>query len=248
MSLVMAKGICKYYGNDEKTRVHALLHVDFAIEPGEYIAVMGPSGSGKSTMLAILGAMSPPSEGSLLVDGIDVYALSQEKRADFRREYLGFVFQQPQLIPYLTALENVMLPLIVSDIKNKKGLAAQMLEKVGLGDKAKRLPSELSGGEQSRVAIARAIINDPPMLLADEPVGSLDSKTGSEILDLFQALHTDGQTIIMVTHNPESIRDTGRLIQLKDGVIVSDAATGKVLSTAYDVAGTGERKHSLAHD
>ncbi len=237
MSLVIADGICKYYGRDEETRVHALWRVDFTIEPGEYIAVMGPSGSGKSTLLAILGAMNPPSEGILLVDGIDVYALSQEKRADFRREYLGFVFQQPQLIPYLTALENVMLPLVVSDVKDKKGLAAQMLEKVGLGNKAKRLPSELSGGEQSRVAIARAIVNDPPMLLADEPVGSLDSKTGFEILDLFQSLHADGQTIVMVTHNPESIRDTRRLIELKDGLIVSDAATATALSAARDVSG-----------
>jgi putative ABC transport system ATP-binding protein len=187
---------------------------------------MGPSGSGKSTLLAILGAMSPPSAGTLVVDDIDVYSLSQEKRADFRREYLGFVFQQLQLIPYLTALENVMLPLVITGHRNKKELAVNTLSRVGLGNKLNRLPSELSGGEQSRVAIARAVVNDPPILLADEPVGSLDSKTGAEILSLFKQLHDEGQTIIMVTHNPESIRDTDRLIQLKDGQIIRDQGPG----------------------
>lgn len=225
MSLVIAKGLSKYYGNDKETRVHALEGVSFEIEQGEYIAVMGPSGSGKSTLLAILGAMSPPSLGSLVVDKIDVYGLSQEKRADFRREYLGFVFQQLQLIPYLTALENVMLPLVITDHRDKKELAKQTLDRVGLGNKLNRLPSEMSGGEQSRVAIARAVVNNPPVLLADEPVGSLDSKTGGEVLELFRKLHYGGQTIIMVTHNPESIRDAGRVIQLKDGKIVADVKT-----------------------
>lgn len=222
MSLVVASNLCKYFGDNKGAQVHALADVSFEIEQGEYVAIMGPSGSGKSTLLTILGAMSPPSTGSLLVDEIDVYRLPQEKRADFRREYLGFVFQQLQLIPYLTALENVMLPLVVTDLKNKKELASETLARVGLGDKLKRLPSELSGGEQSRVAIARAIVNNPPILLADEPVGSLDTKTGLEVLSLFKWLHSEGQTIIMVTHNPESIKDTDRLIKLKDGRIVSD--------------------------
>jgi len=222
VSLIVAKSLSKYFGDNEATQVRALDDVNFEIVEGEYIAIMGPSGSGKSTLLTILGAMNPPSAGSLTVDDIDVFALSQEKRADFRREYLGFVFQQLQLIPYLTALENVMLPLVITDLKNKKELAAETLERVGLGDKLTRLPSELSGGEQSRVAIARAIVNNPPILLADEPVGSLDSKTGAEILRLFRWLHSEGQTIIMVTHNPDSVKDTNRLIQLKDGRIVAD--------------------------
>lgn len=225
MALVIAKELSKYYGHDEETQVHALEGVSFEIEQGEYIAVMGPSGSGKSTLLAILGAMSPPSLGSLTVDEIDVYGLSQEKRADFRREYLGFVFQQLQLIPYLTALENVMLPLVITDHRDKKELAEQTLDRLGLGNKLNRLPSEMSGGEQSRVAIARAVVNNPPVLLADEPVGSLDSKTGREVLELFKKLHCEGQTIIMVTHNPESIRDADRIIQLRDGKIVDDVKT-----------------------
>lgn len=222
MSLVKAENLHKYFGSDEKTRVHALESVSFEIEEGEYVAIMGPSGSGKSTLLAILGAMSPPSNGILEIDEIDVYGLSQEKRADFRREYLGFVFQQLQLIPYLTAIENVMLPLVVADQKNKEELAAETLARIGLGDKLNRLPSELSGGEQSRIAVARAVVNNPPIVLADEPVGSLDTKTGEEVLGLFKQLHGEGQTVIMVTHNPDSIKDADRLIQLKDGMIIAD--------------------------
>ncbi|HEY3375400.1 MAG TPA: ABC transporter ATP-binding protein [Candidatus Aquicultor sp.] len=222
MSLLIATNLCKYFGSDDATRVCALNDVSFSIDAGEYVAVMGPSGSGKSTLLTILGAMSPPTSGALEVDEIDVYDLSQEKMADFRREYLGFVFQQLQLIPYLTAIENVMLPLVITKHDNKRDIAIQALERVGLGTKLKRLPSELSGGEQSRVAIARAVVNEPPVLLADEPVGSLDSKTGEEVLELFKKLHSEGQTIVMVTHNPDSIRDADRLIQLKDGLLLAD--------------------------
>lgn len=221
MALVAVENVGKHYGEGE-TRVDALIGVSLEIEPGEYVAIMGPSGSGKSTLLSILGAMSPPSEGYLEVDEIDVYDLSHEQQADFRREYLGFVFQQLQLIPYLTALENVMLPLVVADVEDKPGLATAALKRVGLGSKVNRLPSELSGGEQSRVAIARAIVNEPPILLADEPVGSLDTKTGGDVLELFRELHGDGQTIIMVTHNPESVRDATRIIRLLDGRIIED--------------------------
>lgn len=233
MSLLIANSLSKYFGKDEETQVRALEDASFDISEGEYVAIMGPSGSGKSTLLTILGAMNPPTSGTLEVDEIDVYSLSQEKMADFRREYLGFVFQQLQLIPYLTAIENVMLPLVITDHKNKREIAAETLERVGLGDKLDRLPSELSGGEQSRVAIARAVVNKPPILLADEPVGSLDSKTGEEVLNLFKKLHDEGQTIIMVTHNPESVRDAERLIQLKDGKVLADIRNKDlVLSTA----------------
>jgi putative ABC transport system ATP-binding protein len=215
--LLVAENISKFYGKSESIRVCALDDVSFAIEEGEYVAIMGPSGSGKSTLLTVLGAMSSPSLGRLIIDEIDVYALSQEKIADFRREYLGFVFQQLQLIPYLTAIENVMLPLLIVNRKNKRKAATDILERVGLSNKLNRLPSELSGGEQSRVAVARAVVNKPPVLLADEPVGSLDTNTGREVLALFNQLHSEGQTIVMVTHNPESIKDATRLIQLKDG-------------------------------
>jgi putative ABC transport system ATP-binding protein len=224
MILIGVNEISKHYGTGEG-RVDALRKVSFEINHGEFVAIVGPSGSGKSTLLSILGAMNPPSDGILEVDGIDVYRLSQERRADFRREYLGFVFQQLQLVPYLTALENVMLPLVVTDLKNHEERAIQVLEKMGLSGKLDRLPSELSGGEQSRVAIARALVNNPPIILADEPVGSLDTKTGSEVLSLFHELHKEGQTIVMVTHNPESLKNVGRVVQIKDGMIFSDSTS-----------------------
>ena len=220
-ALVRLEGVTKYYGEREN-RVAALSGISFAIAQGEYVAVMGPSGSGKSTLLSILGAMNPPSDGAMFVDDIDVYKLSSERQADFRREYLGFIFQQLQLVPYLTAIENVMLPLVVSDTKDHEIKATEVLERVGLAGKAHRLPSELSGGEQGRVAIARAVVNEPPILLADEPTGSLDTATGAEILSLFSELHLEGQTIVMVTHNPEAVAGAHRLIQIKDGLVFED--------------------------
>lgn len=219
--LVELDNISKHYGVGEN-EVIALDQIDLSISQGEYLAVMGPSGSGKSTLLTILGAMNPPTTGKMIVDDIDVYGLSSEHQADFRREYLGFIFQQLQLLPYLTAIENVMLPLVVSDATDHEGKAAAVLERLGLADKFNRLPSELSGGEQGRVAIARAVVNEPPILLADEPTGSLDTATGEEILALFGELHNEGQTIVMVTHNAESVRGVERLINIKDGQVVDD--------------------------
>jgi putative ABC transport system ATP-binding protein len=199
--------------------VRALVDVDLNIERGEFVSVMGPSGSGKSTLLTILGGLNHPTEGELVVDEIPIYRLPLEKLADFRREYLGFIFQSFQLIPYLTVIENVMLPLSITRKSNKEqeSMAGEILEKVGLKVKAKRLPDQLSGGEQERVAIARALVNAPPILLADEPTGNLDTKTGKEIMDLFKSLHQEGQTIIMVTHNPENTVYSTRAIFLKDG-------------------------------
>ena len=171
MTLVRVEAVSKLYGSNE-AQVVALDNLSLDVGVGEYVAIMGPSGSGKTTLLSILGAMNPPSTGRLLIDGIDVYTLSQERQADLRREYIGFVFQQLELIPYLTAVENVMLPLAIIRDKHKRQRALEVLERVGLDHKkALRLPSELSGGEQGRVAIARAIVNDPPIILADEPVG-----------------------------------------------------------------------------
>lgn len=203
--------------------VYALRSISLDIKKGESVSVMGHSGSGKSTLLSIIGALNPPTSGSILIDEIDIYKLSQEKRADFRREYLGFVFQQFQLIPYLTAHENVMLPLTTTKRtgKEKREMAASVLNKVGLGNKINRLPNQLSGGEQERVAIARAIINEPPLILADEPTGSLDTKTGNEIMELFQKLNEDGLTVLMVTHNPDNTKYMGRTILMKDGNIVN---------------------------
>jgi putative ABC transport system ATP-binding protein len=223
--MISIKDLTKTYKSmgDE---VQALRGVSLEIEKGESVAVMGHSGSGKSTLLSIMGGLNPPTSGTLEIDGIDVYALAQEKRADFRREYLGFVFQQFQLIPYLTALENVMLPLTTTRHSNKvkREMAEEVLARVGLANKMNRLPNQLSGGEQERVAIARAIVNEPPVVLADEPTGSLDTKTGDEIMALFQKLNQDGLTVLMVTHNPDNTRYMGRTILMKDGLLCTDKA------------------------
>ncbi len=230
MSLIKVKEIKKIYNGGEG-EVVALGGVSFEVAEGEFVALMGPSGSGKSTLLTILGAMNPPTAGQVIIDEIDVYSLPSERRADFRSEYLGFVFQQFQLVPYLTALENVMLPLAITGKSNREQsrMAGSVLEKVGLGDKGNRLPNQLSGGEQERVAIARAIVNGPPILYADEPTGALDSKTSEEIMNLFKDLNRDGQTIIMVTHNPEFLSYVKRVIFIRDGVL-DEESHGKKLA------------------
>jgi putative ABC transport system ATP-binding protein len=182
---------------------------------------MGRSGSGKSTLLSILGAMSPPTRGKVLMDGIDVYALTQERRADFRREYLGFVFQQLHLLPYLTAAANVMLPLAATHVprREQRDRALTALRSVGLSDKGDRLPRDLSGGEQQRVAIARALVNRPPIVLADEPTGCLDTDTGRGIIDLFVGLKRSGLTVFMVTHDAASAERADRILHIEDGVV-----------------------------
>ena len=220
MSLIELKSVRKLY-ESEGERVAALQELTVSVEAGEFVAIMGPSGSGKSTLLNILGGLSHPSAGNYFVDGIDIYGLPNEKLADFRREYIGFVFQSFQLIPYLTVIENVMLPLTIIRGRNgwQKEAACQVLDKVGLGAKGRRLPNQLSGGEQERVAIARALVNHPPIILADEPTGNLDSVTGNEIMALLGNLNAEGQTIIMVTHNPENAAFARGIIRLKDGRI-----------------------------
>ncbi len=222
MSLIEIKNLTKTYESGEE-HVLALTNVDLNIEKGEFISVMGPSGSGKTTLLTLLGGLNHPTEGEVMVDEIPIYKLPLEKLADFRREYLGFIFQSFQLIPYLTVIENVMLPLAITEKSNREQLkmANEILEKMGLKGKGKRLPDQLSGGEQERVAIARALVNSPPILLADEPTGNLDSKTGKEIMELFKSLNEEGQTIIMVTHNPENIAFSSRIIHLRDGKVVN---------------------------
>lgn len=223
MALVELTQISKTY-NGTAAPVTALHPVDLSLEEQEFVALMGPSGSGKSTLLTILGAMSPPTGGRVQIDGIDVYSLNVERLADFRREYLGFVFQQLYLLGYLTAIENVMLPLAAAGIPNGKqrAMAAEALERVGLGDKLRRLPRDLSGGEQQRVAIARALVNKPPLILADEPTGCLDSATGRGIIDLFLSLQRDGQTIFMVTHDAAIASLADRIVRLRDGRLVDD--------------------------
>jgi putative ABC transport system ATP-binding protein len=220
MALVQLAGIEKVY-TAGSTPVPALRGVDLAIEEGSFVALMGRSGSGKSTLLSILGAMSPPTRGHVLVDDINVYALAQERRADFRREYLGFVFQQLYLMPYLTAAANVMLPLAATRVPSRqhRDLALAALREVALDDKAERLPCDLSGGEQQRVAIARALVNRPPIVLADEPTGCLDTETGRGIIDLFIGLKRSGLTVFMVTHDPVSAKLADRVLHIQDGVL-----------------------------
>ncbi|MBI3111171.1 MAG: ABC transporter ATP-binding protein [Ignavibacteriales bacterium] len=223
MSLIRMRNLHKIYntGNDP---VHALQGATIGISQGEFVAVMGPSGSGKSTLLAVLGGLSQPTQGSVVVDGIDIYALSAEQRADFHREYLGFVFQSFQLIPYLTVVENVMLPLSVTSLSraDKGGRAIDIIEKVGLRSKALRLPDELSGGEQQRVAIARALVNQPPIILADEPTGNLDTATSEGIMELLRKLNGEGHTCIIITHNPENVRHVHRCVHMRDGKLLLD--------------------------
>ena len=218
MSLIEIKKLNKAYESGDEC-VLALCDVDLNIERGEFISVMGPSGSGKSTLLTILGGLNHPTKGDVVIDEIPIYRLPLEKLADFRREYLGFIFQSFQLIPYLTVAENVMLPLSITQKTNREQvkMAEEILERIGLRGKERRLPDQLSGGEQERVAIARALVNSPPILMADEPTGNLDSKTGKEIMDLFKSLNEEGQTIVMVTHNPENTAFSTRTIFLQDG-------------------------------
>ena len=221
MSLINITNLKKHYTSGDDT-VEALRGVDISIEAGEFITIMGQSGSGKSTLLSVLGGMNHPTVGEVEMAGIKLYDLPGEKLADFRAQNLGFVFQSFHLIPYLTAIENVMLPLAIVKAKSgeKTAAARRALEQVGLGNKLDRLPNQLSGGEQERVAIARAIVNNPHILLADEPTGNLDSKTSDEVMALFRELNDAGQTVVMVTHNPENGSYSDRTIHLKDGMVM----------------------------
>ncbi|TYO98256.1 putative ABC transport system ATP-binding protein [Geothermobacter ehrlichii] len=223
MTLIELSELTRHFVNGSDC-VAALHGIDLEVAEGTFLGVMGPSGSGKSTLLSLLGGLSQPTTGTVRIDGIDIYRLPAERLADFRREYLGFVFQSHNLISYLTALENVMLPLAVCRMKpaEKRRRAAEVLERVGLKDRMLHLPSQLSGGEQERVAIARALVNRPPLLLADEPTGSLDSATSRQIMELFCELHRDGQTIVMVTHNRENLEWFDRTVFLRDGRIVEE--------------------------
>jgi len=219
--LIEVRDIGKHYQSGGMV-VEAIRRMDFCVDDGEFITIMGQSGSGKSTLLSVLGGLNHPSRGRVLVDSLDLYALSSEQRADFRSEYIGMIFQSFQLIPYLTVLENVKLPMAITDLSaaRQNDMAEAVLAKVGLEGKGVRLPDQLSGGEQERVAIARAIVNNPPILLADEPTGNLDSRTAGEVMELLTSLNRDGQTIIMVTHNSDSCRYSSRTILVRDGCCV----------------------------
>lgn len=209
-----------------ENEVHALDGVSLSVDKGEMVAIMGPSGSGKSTLMSIVGCLDVPTSGSYILDGDAVEKMKDTRLADVRSKKIGFVFQQFNLLSRTSALENVLLPLTYTGMSPRKARekALRALEMVGLKERVKHHPNELSGGQQQRVAIARALVNDPAILIADEPTGALDSKTGAEIMELFQSLHRDfGQTVIMVTHDSFVARHTDRIIRLVDGRIVSDA-------------------------
>lgn len=222
--MIQAEGLTKIYqmGDNE---VRALDGTSFSIEKGEMLAIMGPSGSGKSTLMSIIGCLDVPSSGKYILDGVSVENMDETKLAEIRGRKIGFVFQQFNLLARTSALENVMLPLTYAGItgKDRQDRAFKALDRVGLGERTHHAPSELSGGQQQRVAIARALVNEPAILLADEPTGALDSKTGVEIMNLFQNLHEEhGQTVILVTHDAYVAKHTKRIIKISDGRIVSD--------------------------
>jgi putative ABC transport system ATP-binding protein len=218
MSYITANKVVKEFGVGD-ARVAAVQGIDLSIEQAGFISIMGESGAGKSTLLSMLGGLLSPSRGEILIEGINIYALKRDKLADFRREFMGFIFQSFQLVPYLNVVENVQLPLAVTHHSqaNKKALAMSALEKVGLQDKGHRLPNQLSGGEQERVAIARAVVNEPPILFADEPTGNLDSRNSADVMHLLKNLNADGQTIVMVTHSRHNAEYADRIIEVADG-------------------------------
>jgi putative ABC transport system ATP-binding protein len=225
-ALIDIQGLTKVYGKGD-IAVHALRGVDARVERGEFVAVMGPSGSGKSTLMNILGCLDRPTSGSYALDGEDVSRLSKDRLASVRNKKIGFVFQSYNLLPRLSAVKNVMLPLLYNGSSHRSDQeqyqrAVEVLEQVGLGDRIQHHPSELSGGQQQRVAIARALINDPSIILADEPTGNLDTRSGQEIMVLLRQLHDQGATIVMVTHALDIAAHAERVIYLVDGKVVSD--------------------------
>lgn len=205
-------------------KVHALDGVDLKVEYGEYVAIVGPSGSGKSTLMNMIGCLDFPTSGKYHLDGKDISMMSDKELTMIRRKKIGFVFQQFNLLKKLTALENVELPAMYNgwDSKERKKLAKEALESVGLGDRTKHRPTELSGGQQQRVAIARALVNKPPVILADEPTGNLDSKSGEDIMKMIKELHDKGTTIVLITHDNEVAEHAPRVIHTRDGKIISD--------------------------
>jgi putative ABC transport system ATP-binding protein len=228
MSFINVRNLSKRYGE-----VRALHDVSFSIEAGEWIAVTGPSGSGKSTVVNLLGCMDVPTAGEVVINGQDIGKLSPAELAVYRRENVGLVFQQFHLVPYLSALENVMLAQYLHSMEDR-GEATKALERVGLGERLNHRPGQLSGGEQQRVCVARALINHPKLILADEPTGNLDEENAALVLGLFTKLHNEGHTIVMVTHSPEIARLSNRRLELRHGAVKAETRTSKEEEEIFD--------------
>ena len=225
--MIEVERLSKIYQMGEQ-KVSALDGVDFRIEKGEFVAIMGPSGSGKSTLMNLLGCLDLPSSGIYRLENLDIQDLKPDQLAEVRNRRIGFVFQSFNLLPRATALENTELPLLYGRVPKSTEIAFQALERVGLAHRVKHKPTELSGGERQRVAIARALVNGPAIILADEPTGNLDSTTGKEILNLFLELNQEGVTLILVTHEQKIAEQAKRIMQMRDGKIISDTINGVV--------------------
>ncbi len=225
--IVETRDICKEY-TQGKMPVPVLHDVNLTIEEGEYVSIMGPSGSGKSTLMNILGCLDVPTSGTYLLDGYDISRQTDKQMADLRNRYIGFVFQQFNLLPRATALENVALPLLFAGVKRaeRRERAEEALVKVGLSDRTRFLPNQLSGGQSQRVAIARAIVTHPKLLLADEPTGALDTASGRQLMEIFRQLNEEGVTILMITHEREIAENARRILYIRDGVLTAEAEGG----------------------
>ncbi|HTN91593.1 ABC transporter ATP-binding protein [Sorangium sp. So ce388] len=231
---VFVSGLSKVYHADrEDLAVRAVDRIGFEVRRGESVAIIGPSGCGKSSLLNILGCLDRPTEGTYRLGGRDVAELDDDELAALRNRHIGFVFQSFNLLPRMTAAENVELPLLYGAVKDSRALAESALARVGLAARAKHLPSELSGGQRQRVAIARAIVTRPSMLLCDEPTGALDSRTGRDVLELLLSLNADGTTLVMVTHDLGVARSLARAIHMKDGRIVADGPASAVVAAFH---------------
>ena len=229
MNLLEVKNICKTYGNGE-TAVKALKDVSFSVPKGEYVAIVGESGSGKSTLLNMIGALDTPTSGKVLIDGKDIFSMNDKKLTVFRRRNIGFIFQAFNLVPELTVEQNIIFPVLLDYQKPDKKYLEELLAVLNLKERRNHLPSQLSGGEQQRVCIARALVNEPPVIFADEPTGNLDEENEQRVLDLLTDLHRQGRTIVMVTHNPALGQFADRILRLQHGKYLGEEANQHALA------------------
>jgi putative ABC transport system ATP-binding protein len=247
--MIQLSNVSKEYRKNESLSVNALQDVSLEIKPGELVAIVGPSGSGKSTLMNILGLLDVPTKGSYLLDNSEVSGLDIDELAKLRNQKIGFVFQTFHLLPRTSAKENVELPLIYSDRSDVKNLALSALKAVGLEDRVSHYPSELSGGEQQRVAIARSLVNDPDIIFADEPTGNLDSRSGLEVISIFQDLNLKRKTIVLVTHDQNIAEHCRRIIRISDGQIVADESIVKPKNAAAELTKLpSEKKEAESHN